>query len=80
MLTINSKEDLEKLPLAGPKDYLIRGWIDFEKLKKQGIDSIYLTSQGVWRTRFIHPVSLYSWDCETLLILNEKCILNWKIS
>lgn len=77
MLTIDTELDLQKLPTIQPKRFPLL-CIDFEKLLRSGVDSIYLTEEGVWNTRFSHPISLYPWDCETVLIINEKCILDWK--
>lgn len=47
-------------------------YIDFEKVA-QSYDCIWLTEQGQRKTRFSRPVNLYGWDCETVLILNNKC-------
>lgn len=48
--------------------------IDFEKMVDERVDGIHLTEKGQWETRFTHPKSLYGWDWETILILNERCI------
>ena len=48
--------------------------IDFEAMVQRGIEGIYLTEKGQIDTRWTSPRSLYGWDCETILILNENCI------
>jgi hypothetical protein len=71
-ITIDKVSDLDKLPW-----YKIGGFleaVDFEKLKRQGVDGIYLTNEGQWRTRLTFPRQLYGWDCESVLIMNERCI------
>jgi hypothetical protein len=72
-VTIDSVEDMEtKLPWFQIHDMF---WvIDFEKLVQDGVDGIHLTEKGQIDTRWTHPHSLYGWDCETILILNERCI------
>lgn len=73
LLTIDSFGDMEnKLPW-----YELHGKfpaIDFEKLVNDGIEGIILTTKGQTETRYTHPRSLYGWDCETVLIMSEKCI------
>lgn len=72
-VVIDSVEDMEtKLPWYQIHDLFQA--IDFEAMVQQGIDGIHLTGKGQWETRFTWPRSLYSWDCETILILNERCI------
>jgi len=80
MLIIDKEEDLKKFPMIQPPNpsYPYH-YINFEKLKEDGIDSIYLTEEGVWETRFSHPISFYPWDCETVLIMNERCITDWRV-
>ena len=71
-ITIDHSRDLKLLPW-----YKIGGFleaIDFEKLKKQGVDGIILTEKGQWDTRLTYPQNLYGWDCESVLIMNERCI------
>ena len=48
--------------------------IDFENMVRKGIDGIYLTEKGQEDTRWSRSRSLYGWDCETVLILNERCV------
>lgn len=72
-VVIDSVVDMEtKLPW-----YQIHGLfqaIDFEAMVGQGIDGMHLTEKGQIDTRWSEPRSLYGWDCETILILNERCI------
>lgn len=81
MLKIDTYKDIAKLPWTKHPAVIESGidedllpCIDFEQLVKDGIDSIYLTLSGERETRFTYPKNLYGWDCETVLILNEKCI------
>lgn len=47
----------------------------WEPLVKQGVDAVHLTLSGERTTRFGDvSKSLYGWDCETVLIMNSKCI------
>jgi len=48
--------------------------IDFEKIVREGVDGIHLTENGLEETKFTYPESLNGWDCETILILNDRCI------
>lgn len=47
--------------------------LDFEKIAKK-YDAIYLTWKGQCETRYSISVSLYGWDCESVLILKPKHI------
>lgn len=78
-ITINSKADLSQLPWYHLAGLNLLEAIDFEKLAADGVDGIYLTEQGQWATRFSYPQSLYGWDCESILILNERCIKDFQI-
>ena len=70
---IDSVEDSEtKLPWY-QLHHLFQA-IDFEKMVRQGIDGVHLTIKGQEDTRLSAHWSLYGWDCETILILNERCI------
>ena len=72
-VVINSIKDMEtKLPWY-KMDNLFDA-IDFENLVRQGFDGVYLTIKGEGKTRYSSPHGLYGWDCETILILNERCI------
>ena len=68
ILTIDSHEDLLNAPLTD----MLR--LDFEHIAET-YDAIWLTIKGQRDTRFSYPVTLYGWDCETVLILNKKCII-----
>lgn len=53
---------------------------DFEKASML-FDAIYLTKNGLRHTRSPidnYKYNLYSWDCESILILNFNCIEMWK--
>jgi hypothetical protein len=65
---IDSLDDLMKLPLNRYSS------IDFEKLLEDGVDAIWLTDNGQWDTRLSTPADLYGWDCESVLVLNPRCI------
>lgn len=47
--------------------------IDFESLAGK-YDGIYLTMNGQRETHFGYPYSIYGWDCETVLLFNNKAI------
>ncbi len=76
-ITIDKSSDLNKLPWY-KLGFVDLEAIDFEKLVKDGVEGIHLTDRGQWNTRLTHPRSLYGWDCETVLILNEKAIKNYE--
>jgi len=72
-VVIDSVEDMEtKLPWY--EIHVLFQAIDFEAMVQDGVDGIHLTEKGQRETRFTWPTSLYGWDCETILILNERCI------
>lgn len=73
-VVIDSVEDMESKLLWGQIIHSPFQAIDFEKIVQQGIDGVYLTEDGQYQTRFSYPRNLYGWDCETVLILNERCI------
>lgn len=62
-----------------------QNFIDYEEMTKD-YDAIWLTAKGQWETRLPesdglfdidgHSISLYGWDCESLLILNKDIIVN----
>jgi hypothetical protein len=72
-VVIDSIEDMET-KLIWRQVHGLFGAIDFEAMVQQGIDGIHLTEKGQIDTQWSHPRSLYGWDCETILILNERCI------
>lgn len=49
-------------------------FLDFEKMVVDGLDGIYLTSEGQQRTRLSFPYNLYGWDVESLLLFNLDVI------
>lgn len=53
--------------------------VDFVGMKNKGVDCIWLTEKGQCDTRLSYPRNLYGWDCECILILNERCIKSWRI-
>lgn len=75
---INSIDDLKKLPTfiskIGGINYIT---IDYEKLSKY-YDAIYLTIKGEQETSWLEnfdELSLYGWDCETVLILKTNKLI-----
>lgn len=72
ILIIDSYEDLIDLPLTSPEWSDRHKYPDFEAISKIA-DAIWLTEKGQERTRLTYPISLYGWDCETVLILNKEC-------
>jgi hypothetical protein len=91
MIIIRELEDLNKLiwlPLPEIRELVKRlGFtvpygmeiIDFEGMKGNGIDAIWLTEAGQWETRHTYPRNLYGWDCETIFIMNESCVKSTKV-
>lgn len=37
-------------------------------------DAVWLTEEGQWRTRMTGSLSLYGWDCESVVVLNHDVI------
>ncbi len=74
LYVIDSFDDLDKLPVSAKEIPLPFDVLDFEQIKKTGIDAIHLTIKGEQETRHSRPKWLYGWDCESVLILNERCI------
>jgi hypothetical protein len=68
ILIINSYDDLENIP---NKSLCCITCMDFELLATM-CDAIWLTKKGCSETHLSHPLSLYGWDCESVLILNSK--------
>lgn len=74
---IDQLKDLLNAPLVrytSPYGLVSVQSIDFEQLINQGYDAIHLTTKGQIETRFSEPINLYGWDCESVLIMNEKSI------
>lgn len=69
---IDTYKDLESVPYL-IKDGDLYQTIDFEKMATE-YDAIHLTINGQLETRLSFPLSLYGWDCESLLVLNPKVI------
>lgn len=69
IFVIDSLEDLKNSPL---REGYSKKVLDFE-LIAQEYDAIWLTEKGQNETHLSHPVDLYGWDCETVLILNPNC-------
>ena len=74
ILVIDSLQDLEKLPKYKVEytERFSKEYPDFELLSKE-CDAIWLTEKGQTETHLSHPLSLYGWDCESILILNTDC-------
>lgn len=68
---IDSYDDLKNAPLINNRI------LNFEKIAEQ-YDAIWLTFKGMEETRISMYVDLYSWDCETVLILNSNCFEEMK--
>ena len=76
MLVIDSEDDLYKLPVT--IKHRSMKYINFRELLRRGYKSIWLTEEGVWNTRLTYPLSLYSWDCETVLIMDESIVTHYE--
>jgi len=77
VFVIDSYDDALSAPIltCDVLDYK-KHYIDFEKLIALGYDAVWLTECGEYETRnFNRPLSLYGWDCESVLIMNPDCIL-----
>jgi len=78
--TIDSPADLLRIPhkIKGTLMTACFGdLIDFEKMASFGFDGILLTERGESTTRFSdyeYGMSLYGWDCESLLVLRPDNI------
>ena len=68
---IDSYSDLEKLSYINYRELIPT--LDFEKISKE-YDAIWLTVKGEQVTRFSKPISLYGWDCESVLVMNPQSI------
>lgn len=38
-------------------------------------EAIWLTAKGQSETHYSNPTNLYGWDCESVLIMNSKCVI-----
>ncbi len=76
LCVIDSFKDLENLPslTAFEHPLLKQSFPDFEKIK-ESYDAILLTPRGFFETKHSFHLSLWGWDCESLLILNPNIIL-----
>lgn len=72
-IVIDSLADLDKLHWRSHGEWM--HYPVFEPLLAEGWDAIYLTEKGQWETRLTHPRNLYGWDCECVLILNPKSVV-----
>jgi hypothetical protein len=70
IFVIDSLEDLKNSPLIDW--HFSKKILDFE-LIAQSYDAIWLTENGLNETHLSFPISLYGWDCETVLVLNSEC-------
>lgn len=73
ILTIDQMADLTRLPWREPFPNLF--YPDYETLlKRQHIDALYLTANGVRATHCTWPRHLNGWDCESILVLNPAIV------
>ena len=68
---IHSLADLIRMPRAYESDFIL--YPDFEGMATAGCDAIYLTEKGERETRWR---GLFGWDCESVLIMNPRCVSN----
>lgn len=79
VLIIDSKTDISNIPtLSVGFDWAMSENIDFEQLSKQ-YDAIFLTEEAlsldICSCFTPKQINFYGWDCESLLVLNQSCIL-----
>ncbi len=76
VLVIDSLKDLDLCPrIECPEELTnIMYWFDFEKIA-QDYDAIALTNRGLKLTKHSWPMSFLSWDCESILIMNQAIIM-----
>lgn len=68
ILTINSVEDLRKIPTFGCAS--VSRVIDFERCIKLGYDTIELNISAAHELYW----ELYGWDCDSILVMNPDKI------
>ena len=83
--TINSYLDLFRLKkyfIHHPNRIFKNITIDYEKMKKDWYDGVYLTEEGEHDTRHSYynysideNLDLYGWDCESIVIFNKDIIV-----
>lgn len=75
VFVIDSFQDLQNAPLITITSGNYKSqFLDFELIAKT-FDAIWLTEKGQDETRLTYPLSLYGWDCESVLLLNAKCCI-----
>lgn len=74
IMIIDSLKDLLDLPKCNIDygDNYKKEYPNFELLATM-CDAIWLTEKGQNETHLSYPISLYGWDCESVLILNGEC-------
>lgn len=74
IFVIDSLNNLKNAPLVDLKigEHYQRQYLDFELLATK-YDAIWLTEKGLNETHLSHPLNLYGWDCESVLIMNAYC-------
>lgn len=77
ILVLDSLFDLKRLPFSS-SPFVPMLFPDYEELAKS-CDAIWLTENGESESRMSYPVSLYGWDCESILIMNAACCYNVSI-
>lgn len=80
ILVVDDKIDISDIPTVSIGfDWSMMKSIDFEQLSKQ-YDAIFLPEESLNLeicSCFTTPdeINFYGWDCESLLVLNQSCIL-----
>jgi len=75
ILVINDEIDAAGMPWKEHRvsDRLVIEYPDFETLASI-YDAVWLTDRGEAATRWATSKSLYGWDCESVLIMNPRCV------
>ena len=71
ILKIDNENDFKNAPLIDSEYNSC--FLDFEKIAEK-YDAIWVTAKAVFSLRMNRKYSLYSWDCESVLILNKDCL------